>query len=152
MARKTDLIIPKVELFQWNEDNQNFTPLIEDGKINVNIEGNVKEFLFSNDESLDVNEVYTSPSYDVISKAFISGIVSTNQAGTLYIQESDDKIDWFTTRKDNIASSPSDIISSTSYNRAVSFMKRLSLRYVRVIYVNGNIEQESFKLSAYLSN
>lgn len=119
----------------------------------VTIMGTVREFLTTTTNNLGANVVYTSSVYDASLMQRLTGIVSANQVGTLYIQESDDQVEWYTTFTPlAVAIAGTDLINAVTYNKATPFEHKLSARYFRIIYVNGATAQTRFALSVYSSN
>ena len=116
----------------------------------VELRGKEKTFLFTTTANLALNAVFISPVYDSILKGRFSGFVSANQAGTLYIQETDDEVTWYTTSKIAVPIAASEPISSITYYEALPFNVETSARKVRLVYVNGGVAQTRFQLSAYL--
>lgn len=119
----------------------------------VTMVGTEREFLFTTTVSLALNAVFTSSVYDGTMIQRLTGIVSANQTGTLYIQESDDQVEWYTTFAPlAVAIAGTDVINAVTYNKATPFEHKLSARYFRILYVNGATAQTRFALSAYSSN
>lgn len=87
--------------------------------------------------ALGANGTYTSQALITDRADKISGSVFADQAGTLYIEQSNNGTNW-------------DI--STSYpvaaNDGKGFSEDLLLPYVRVRYVNGGTAQGTFRISA----
>lgn len=119
----------------------------------ITVAGTLREILFTTTLNLGASAVFFSSVYDASLIKAITGIVSANQAGTLYIQESDDQTEWFTTFAPlAVAISGTDVISAVTYNKATPFEHKISSRYFRIVYVNGATAQTRFALSAYSSN
>lgn len=116
----------------------------------VELRGKEKTFLFTTTTNLALNAVFISPVYDSILKGRFSGFVSSNQTGTLYIQETDDEVTWYTTSKIAVPIAASEVISTVTYYEALSFNVETSARKVRIVYVNGGVATTRFQLSAYL--
>lgn len=90
--------------------------------------------------ALGVSAAYTQASQDrYIAKvvvAYVRGAAAADQAGTLYIEESQDGTTWTTTTT----------VSVTANTLADSGWVTLSQRYYRFRYVNGATAQTSFSL------
>jgi hypothetical protein len=98
----------------------------------------------NNTTALGISASYTGASFDTmadgINYTWLTGMTTSNQAGTLYIQQSDDGTNWYTL--DSIA---------TTANNNFPFSVDVRLRYIRLMYTNGATAQTSFKLSAYVT-
>lgn len=86
---------------------------------------------------LTSGQTYTSSVFNTDRADSISGSVFADQAGTIFIEQSGDKVNW-------------DI--STSYAVTASdgkgFSENLLMPFVRVRYVNGGTNQGAFRLFA----
>lgn len=117
----------------------------------IEVRGSKRDFLFTATSNLGANGVFFSPVYDGSTVTKLSGFVSASIDGTLYIQESDDQVAWYTTSSQAIVTAGSNVISSVTYYTGTVYEKTLSARYVRLVYVNGATAQTRFALSAYTS-
>lgn len=138
------------ELNQINDDSPLPIKLEDAGvALPVEIRGTEKEFLFTTAATLGANAVFISPFYDVSISKTISGLVDTNQVGTLYIQESKEQVTWYNTYKLDVTASTSVSISGVTYQNTTPFKADVVSNYVRLIYVNGATAQTRFNLTAY---
>lgn len=113
------------------------------------VRGISRELLFTTTSNLGGNAVYTSPVYDMIEFKSVTGFTCPSHAGTLYIQQTDDQVVWYTAQKLTIPDQTSNAISGTTYYDMTSFDLDIVSRYVRFIYVNGGTTQTRFILTAY---
>jgi hypothetical protein len=104
----------------------------------------LKQQIESNTTILGISAQYTGASFDTMADGVnftgVTGLVTSNQAGTLYIDQSPDGTNWYTT--DTIAVSASGL-------GKINF--DILVRYLRVRYVNGATAQTSFNLSAFVT-
>ncbi|HPT88455.1 MAG TPA: hypothetical protein PL004_11480 [Bacillota bacterium] len=88
--------------------------------------------------NLAANATYTGVTIDTSAERRIVGIVSANQAGTLYVESSTNGSTWYSIFKQNIAA-----------NTPFGFDVPCYTEYTRIKYTNGNTAQTAFRLAAY---
>lgn len=103
--------------------------------------------LFTETNNIGANSSYTSPVYDFTNLKSIQGLVSSNVSGTLYIQESDDKILWTTVQA--IKFDPAQLTELDVGAKGKTFKADVYTKFVRLLYSNGTTSQTSFLLSVY---
>lgn len=107
---------------------------------NNQIIGTTRVLAFSTTTPLGANAVYTSPTIDAINYKYHSGLITADQAGSFFIQYSDDGVTWYN----------SSLSASTLAANAVNLPSFFNaLRYLRYVYTNGAAAQTIFKLSIY---
>lgn len=88
--------------------------------------------------NLAANATYTGATIDTSAERRIVGIVSANQAGTLYVESSTNGSTWYSIFKQDIAA-----------NTSIGFDVPCYTEYTRIKYTNGNTAQTAFRLAAY---
>ena len=99
--------------------------------------------------ALAANGVYTSGTVDCGSSKRMMGHISSDQAGKLYLQVSDDGIAWYIGSELATSALSTTTISGTAYPQTTSFDFSVNTRYSRLVYVNGTTAQTRFMLTAY---
>jgi hypothetical protein len=115
----------------------------------VEIQLSDKTLALQSTTALASNGFYISPTIDCGSANRISGYISTDQAGTFYIQQSDDQNTWYNASTISITASTSVTINSVAYYSSTTFNFTTTVRYVRIAYVNGSTAQTRFSISGY---
>jgi len=110
---------------------------IQGAAINVPISHAVrpKELVASTTTALAANASWTSASIDMLNYSKLYVTVFADQAGTLYIEQSPNNINW------DVSES-----ISVSANAGVAVIREIAARYCRVRYVNGAAAQTVFRL------
>jgi len=88
--------------------------------------------------NLAANATYTGATIYTSTERRIVGIVSANQAGSLYVESSTDGTNWYSVFKQDIAA-----------NTPFGFDVPCYTEYTRIKYTNGNTAQTAFRLAAY---
>ena len=88
---------------------------------------------------LGIGGVFTGTSEDTLDYATITIWVSTDQAGTLVVQYSDDESDWHDGETYTILADAEKFFTPT-----------VQMRYFRIVYTNGGVEQTEFHLHTTL--
>lgn len=107
-----------------------------------NIAGITRVAAFSTTTPLAGAGVYTSPTVDGVNYKLLTFLALTDQAGSFFIQHSDDGTNWT-----NSAAAASATTANTPSLQSVT----ITLRYIRIVYTNGATLQGTFKLTGYLS-
>jgi hypothetical protein len=104
--------------------------------------------------NLGAAAVFTGPTLDAIAAARLTGMVTSDVAGVLDVQVSDDATTWYTptarvtdTYEGAAASAPVEVAAGEV--RTFTFMCKT--RYMRLRYTNGAGAQAAFRLAGYLS-
>lgn len=107
-------------------------------------------YQFSTTTNLTANNVYISNAVDCSTYKKLCGHVAANQAGTLYVQQSDDgSSNWLTVQTTAVSASTQTTISSVSYYNATQYEVNITSKWARVIFVNGATAQTYFLFSGY---
>lgn len=107
-------------------------------------------YQFSTNTNLVANSVYTGNAIDCSTYKKLCGHIAANQAGTLYVQQSDDgSSNWLTVQTTAVAISTQTSINSVSYYNAIQYEVNITSKWARVIYVNGATAQTYFLFSGY---
>lgn len=101
--------------------------------------------------NLVANAVFTGTTIDALSAKYLVGQITTTHSGTLYFQQSDDGTNWSNASTIEVTAGSTVSIDGTSYRSSTTFNFETTVRYVRLIYVNGATATTSFTLSAYTS-
>ena len=134
-----DLISQSVELSFLNGNS------LSNAALPVRVSGGVIERVSVNATAISVavtslaaNASGTYPSMDFTGafNSLLTGLVSTNVSGTLYIEESYDASNFYVTRQ----------ISIPSGGAVIPFEHKVHSRYARLRYVNGAAVQSHFKI------
>jgi hypothetical protein len=101
-----------------------------------------KTNVISTSTSLGASATYTSNTFDSNANgegyAKLRGVVSSDVAGTLNFEHSQDGSTWDRTRSIAVAAGAPQ-----------SFEETIFMQYVRLIYVNGATNQTTFRLNGY---
>lgn len=89
----------------------------------------------SKTDVLEANETYTSPTFNLSGYRKIVGSVIADQVGTLYVEQSQDNVNW-----DMRSSYP------VAADVMIGFISPVLAPYGRVRYVNGGTTQTKFRL------
>jgi hypothetical protein len=98
--------------------------------------------LFKNTTALGANALYSGTGYECLHYERITGYASSDQAGTISINQSDNGTDWYETHTVAVAA------GST---KGTPYSVDLVARFVKVDYVNGATAQTLFKIVGFLS-
>lgn len=115
----------------------------------TDIKGVSKNLLFTTSANLGVSANYAAPTFDASAFKTILGFVMANQAGTIYVQESDDQISWYTTNTIAVTASTQTSVAGTNYYNAQTFSQNLASKWFRIYYVNSTTAQTAFNFSVY---
>lgn len=97
---------------------------------------------FSTTTPLAAAGVYTSPTIDAINYKVITFLITSDVAGSYFIQYSDDGVTWYNS---------STTATSNAANAVSSGTNNVILRYYRLVYTNGAAIQGTFKAGMYIS-
>ena len=95
---------------------------------------------YKNTTPLALNATLTGEAVECINFIRALGIVFSDQAGTLWLDQSDDNVTWYWINS-----------KAVTANTAATFDFPCMARYIRVRYINGAVAQTSFVVSMYLS-
>lgn len=115
----------------------------------TSIQSTTRTFQYTSTATIAASGSLISPTFDFSGAKYITGFVSTDQPGTLYIQESDDGYTWFNTGSVAVIALTNTTISATVYASATSYSQQLTSRYVRVAYLNGATANTKFTVNVY---
>ena len=104
----------------------------------IDIQTILREQLFSTITPLGVGEVYLSPHFDLLTWKHVTGILTSDQAGIMTIEESCDNINFIETRT-----------YSLPIGGQYDFVEQLHARFVRFRFVNGAVAQSTFSFCGY---
>lgn len=126
----------------WDDLNNRLNIAIKASDIAVptDIQTIYRAQAFATTTVLGASASYTSATVDGLNYRRLTGRVYADQAGTLYLEHSDDDVTW-------------DVITTISVAAGdkKGFDEPFYLRYGRARYVNGATAQTAFRLSGYKS-
>lgn len=137
----------KIVIFKQGDEQIEALPIVivdEFGKVtrkNFVVEGIKRQEAIRQFATAGANGKTFTHSVDCFNHKEVTGIVSSDVAGTLYIEQSMDTGDWLRT----------DTIALTA-NQAKPFSAKIYSRYIRFVYENGATAQTKYALSAFLNN
>jgi hypothetical protein len=112
-----------------------------------------KEYSFGSSTPLGANGTYISEPIDCGLITRLSGHVSADKEGRLYIQQSEDGVtNWINVFEMTVPASTTKTIGSVSYKTGLTYNFTVTSRYARVILVNSTTAQTNLVLSGYVSS
>lgn len=109
-----------------------------------------RAYQYATSQTLAISGYYIGANIDCSTFKKVNGHVSADQAGTLYIQQSDDGFtNWLTIQTTPITAASSVSINSVTYYNGTQYEVNVTSKWARVVYVNGATAQTRFVLSAY---
>jgi hypothetical protein len=138
--------------YQYNDDGtvsqlvHNTNETAETSMIGVDFQAQGKVQIESNTTPLGISATYTGAGFDTMKDGenynWLTGTVTSDQTGTLYVQQSIDGTNWVSTDSVSVTNNP------TSGNK-IAF--DILLRYVRFTLVNNAVAQTQLKLYGFVT-
>jgi hypothetical protein len=137
----------KVVIFKHGEENIEAIPQVKTDEFGslaleqVSVAGIKRVEAFKERNfPLGANAKYYTPSMDALAFSKLSGIIFTDQAGSMQVQESIDGYDWIQTSEQAV---------TAGVGKAFSY--EINSRFIRIIFVNGATASTTFKINGLLS-
>lgn len=140
------------DLADIEEDTTNATIVGATIAVPMDKQSVLRQLVTLSTTALGIAATFTGPTVDAIQARRITGVVTSDQAGTMHAEQSDDGSAWnrYTGISGQIADN-ADPDVDVAIGGVVGFDFPVLQRYVRLVYINGAVAQTTFRLAGYLS-